>query len=304
MRIVLPDGFQNRGGLAQIVFAQIGLRCNQCRRNEAFCELESVLGILARAHRVAFQLFTGLGGEKHGFQPLRLAAFDDACRFLLVEQADGIVPLSVAAAVFQRRLCCPWQIGGFFRSIFGILLGGFIGALPARFDIKAAKAEFARFRVTGHRLELAARLVIFAFDEVGLRIEQMDQRFLIGAEQPLRAGRHLAGEDGITSAGGNEAGGQSLIAAVALPGAEIPACGIGRGPDGVDDPPDQHDGGNQRGDDGGGDHQAHFDQLALPDDGEHARPVGQPGETETESQNDNGESQNSGHALTPACQCW
>lgn len=222
--------------------------------------------VFARTHRVALQFFTGLCGKKHSFQPLSLAALDDACCFLLVEQADRVIPLAIAAAGFQCRLCCPGQVRGFFGCVLGILLGCFMGSLSARLDIKAAKAKFAGFRIAGHRLEFAPRLVIFAFDEVGLRIEQVDQRLLISTEKPLRAGRHLAGQNGVAGAGGDEAGGERLITTVALAGAKIASCRVRRCPYGIDDPPDQHDGRNQCSNDGGGDHQAHFDQLALPDD--------------------------------------
>ena len=161
----------------------------------------------AGTHGVAFQLFAGLGGEKHRFQPFRLAAFDDTGRPLLVEQAYGIVPLSVATTIFQRRLCCPGQIGRLFRRILGILLGGFVGALTARLDIKAPKAKFAGFGIAGHGFEFAPRRVIFSFDEIGLSVEQVDQWLLIGAEQPLCSCRHLPGKEGIAGAGGNETGG-------------------------------------------------------------------------------------------------
>ncbi|MND59517.1 hypothetical protein D3C80_507180 [compost metagenome] len=227
MWIVFPHGLQNRGGLAQIVFAQIGPCRDQSCRDQAFCELQSVLGILARTDRIAFQLFAGLGGEKHGFQALRFAAFDDAGRLLLVQQTDRVIPLSVATTIFQRRLCCPGQVGGFFRRVLGILLGGLISTLTAGLDIEAAKAKFAGLGIAGHGFEFAPRLVIFALNQVSLRIEQVDQRLLIGAEQPLRAGRHLAGENGIAGTGGNEAGGERLITAVALAGTEITTGGIG-----------------------------------------------------------------------------
>lgn len=60
-----------------------------------------------------------------------------------------------------------------------------------------------------------------AFDQSSLSLEQVDQRLLIGADEATGASGHLAGEQCIAGARGDQAGRERLIAAVALAGAEV-----------------------------------------------------------------------------------
>jgi len=184
-----------------------------------------------------------------------------------------------------------------FDGLFGILPGRFVGTEAAGFHVEATQAEFARFRIVRHALELGAGIVVFAFDEGGLRIEKMDQRFLIGAEQAAGTDAHLAGKKRVARAGRDQAGRQCLITTVTLASAKITADRIGRGPDDADDPPQKHDGADQRDHQRGCNHKARFDQVVLPGDGEQAGTIGKPGEAPAETENDEKENEKSDHSV-------
>ncbi len=297
VRLSLPDGFQNGGGLAQIVFAKIGLGGDKRCRHERLRQFQCGLCIVARTLRVDLELLFRLRGQKHGLQTLGFATLDDVGGLLLVEQADRIVPLAAAAFAFQRRLRGPGQIGRVFRRILGILQRCLMRALAAGLDIEAAKTKLARLGVICHCLEFAARGVILAFDEIGLGFQQMDQGLLIGAEQTLCSRRHLAGQQGIAGTGSDQAGRQCLIAAVPLAGAEVAACGMWGVPQRADHPPQDHNGCDEGGNHGGRHHHAHLYQLPLPFQRQNARTIRQPGEADGDEKDDDDEANDSGHVL-------
>ena len=176
-----------------------------------------------------------------------------------------------------------------------------VGAEALGFEIEAAKPEFTRFRIVGHRFEFGARLVMPAFDQSRLCFEQVDQRFLIGADEATGTGRHLARQQGIAGAGGDQAGRQRLIAAVALAGAKIARDGMRRGPDRADQPPGDHDDGDQRDQAACRDDQLRLIELAFPDQRQIAGAVREPGEAIAENENEDGRRRRGGSSISPPC---
>ncbi len=221
MRGRFPGLFEDRGGLAHAAFAEQRLCGNEGGRNEIGGKLQRLQGVVAGTRRVAFQLLGGARRQEDGVQTVGFGLFDDAGGLLLFEQADRIIPAAGLAAIFERRLCRPGKVRRVVGSLFGILAGRFIGPETAGFQIEAAQAKLARLWIVGHGLELGTRLIMAAFDQGGLGLEQVDQWFLIGADEATRAGSHLTGEQRIAGAGGDQAGRQCLITAVPLAGAEI-----------------------------------------------------------------------------------
>ena len=174
-------------------------------------------------------------------QTVGLRLFDNLGGLLLFQQTDGVVPAAGLAAIFERCLCCPRQVWRIVGRFFRVLAGGFVCAETSGLQVKAAQAKLPRLRIVGHRFELGACLVVAAFDERRLCFQKIDQRFLIGADKTARAGRHLAGEQGIAGAGSNEAGRQCLITAVAFTGAKEARHRMRRGPYQADEPPGHHE---------------------------------------------------------------
>ncbi|MCY1235065.1 hypothetical protein D9M72_476690 [compost metagenome] len=187
----------------------------------------------------------------------------------------------------------------FLGGAFGILPGRLVGTEALGFEVEAAKPEFAGLRIVGHQLELAARVIVLAFDEGGLRFEQVDQRLLVGADQSAGAGGHLAGKIGIARAGSDQAGRKRLVATVALAGAEITGDGVRREPDGAYQPDGDQHGCDQRDQERCGAHQAHLDELTLPDERKFTRSVREPREAEAETKHDQDENQNADHIWFP-----
>ena len=165
------------------------------------------------------------------------------------------------------------------------------------FEIEPAQAEQPHFGIVEHGLELLARAFMVAFEQRGLRLEQMDQRLLVGADQLGRFLGLLAGQRAIAGAGGDHAGRQRLIAAVAAAHAEIARDGVGAVPQRLDQPPDDH----HRGDDGNDRHRRHHQAdlvlIAVEGDDHLARPVGQPGKAEPEREDDGEEDENADHRV-------
>ena len=131
--------------------------------------------------------------------------------------------MSGAAAIFQRRLGGPGKVGCRFCGGLCILTRRFVGAETICLHIETAQAEFAGFRILGHFLEKAARLVVTTFDQGCLGVEDTDQWFLVCADEATGTGAHSARKQGIAGASGNEPRRKRLIAAISLARTEEPA---------------------------------------------------------------------------------
>ncbi len=303
MRRDLPDAFENRCCAPDVVVAQIRLGGDDGGRHEIAGKLQGGKGILPRTLRIGFQPLAGLGRQQDGLPAVRLLLVYDAGDALLVEKPDGVVPAALPTAVFQGRLCRPGKVGSILGGLLGVLAGRLVGSQPAGFNVETAKPELTGFRILGHAFELDAGVVVPALDQGGLGVEQVQKRLLVGAQQSLCAQAHLAGEDGVAGAGGDQSGGQGLVSPVPLAGAEIAPNGMRRGPDHLDDPPQDHGGGDDGHDRGCGNHQAGLDQVVPPGDRDHAGPVGQPGKAPSESKDDEDERKQSDHSAILSSGC-
>ena len=141
MRLELPDLLQGVRCLAQIVFAYVGLGSDDGGRHEILREFQRLQGAVARARRIGFQLVLGFCGKQDRLKAFGFMTFKDMGDLLLIEQADRIVPMTGAAAMFQRRLRCPWQVRRRLCCGFGILPGSFMRAEAVRFHIKTAQTK-------------------------------------------------------------------------------------------------------------------------------------------------------------------
>ena len=88
----------------------------------------------------------------------------------------------------------------------GIVAGRRAVAQPFGFEIKAAQAKHPHLRIVQHRLEFLAGAVMIAFEQRGLRVEKMDQRLLVRADQLGRLLVFLARQGGVAGAGRDHAG--------------------------------------------------------------------------------------------------
>ena len=141
-----------------------------------------------------------------------------------------------------------------------------------------------------------------AFQQRGLRVEQVDQRLLVGADQLGRFLGLLARQRAIAGAGGDHAGRQRLVAAIAAAHPEIARDRVGAVPQRLDQPPEDH----HRGDHGNDCHRRHHQRdlvlIAVEGDEHFARTVGQPGETQPQREDDGEEDEDADHrmVLTPS----
>jgi hypothetical protein len=144
-------------------------------------------------------------GQQHSLLAICIGSVRRCPPGAAIEQAQRLVPLAFLAAVGQRRRARPWQMRRQFRCLFGIVPRRLVGPLPLGFQIQPAQAQKPGLGILGHGLEQLARLVIAAFDQGRLHIEQMNQRLLIGAQQTSGALVHLARRHGIAGTGGQQA---------------------------------------------------------------------------------------------------
>ena len=87
----------------------------------------------------------------------------------------------------MRRIGGPGELRRGLGGASGIVARCRAVAEPLGFEIEPAQAEQPHFGIVEHRLELAARRLVIAFKQRGLRVEQLDQRLLVGALISLAA---------------------------------------------------------------------------------------------------------------------
>ena len=219
---------------------------------------------------------------------LRAMASRSACRLALRASMILSAPSQSPRAVFSSSvdIRCPFKLRRNVGGAPGIMSGGVPVAQPLGLEIEAAQAEQPHLGVVEHRLELLPRAVMVAFQQRRLRVEQHDQRLLVGADQLRRLLVHLAGKRTIAGAGRDHPGRQCLVAAIALAHPEVARDHVGARPDGLGQPPEDHHAGDDGDHRDGRDHQADLILVAAEGDDHVARPVGQPGKAQAEQEDE------------------
>ncbi len=238
MRLDLPGSLEDLGTLLDVVLPEQRPRRRQRRRYQVGRQPVRLQRRVARRRRVLVEDRHRLGGEQDRALALGCGLVEPARRLAGIEQLQRAVPVAARGRFLQRRIRCPAELRRGFGGAAGIVAGGGPVAEPLGFEIQAAQAEQTQFRVVEHRLELPARRLVVAFEQRGLRVEEVDQRLLVGADELrppcLFIFRASAASPG---AGGDHAGRQRLVAAVAAPDAEIARDRVGARPDRLGQPP-------------------------------------------------------------------
>ena len=147
-------------------------------------------------------------------------------------------------------------------------------AQPLCLQIQSAQAKQPHLGIVEHGLEFLTGTLVIAFQQRSLCIEQVDQRFLIGADQLGRLLGLAPRQRAVTRASRDHAGRQRLITPVATADPEVPGDRIGTVPDRLQQPPNDHHRGNDRHDGNRGHHQADLVLIAAEGDDHLARAIG------------------------------
>ena len=304
MRLGPPCRFEDLGALAHVVVVEQGHRRDNRGRREIRFEPVGFERCRAGAAWIGPGECFGLGGQKHGAAPVRDGALDLLCRFLRLDELQRSVPVATLRQFVDGRIGGPGKLGRGGGRAAGVMAGGIAVAEPLGLEIETAQAEQPHLGIVEHGLELGARRLVVALQQRGLGVEQVDQRLLVGADQLGGLLALPARQRRVAGAGGDHAGRQRLIAAIAPARPEMAGDGVGAVPDRLDQPPDDHHGGDDRHDGDGGHHEADLVLVAAEGDDHVTRPVGQPGEAEAEREDDEEEEQDADHVVLKPSSRW
>ena len=180
----------------------------------------------------------------------------------------------VARLVLEQRRSGPSDLRRRLGDLLGEMAGGLMLILTPRLDEQAMETEQPGLRLRGECLERGTRLVAVAGKL--RRLGGQQQRHRLRAEKRAALLRGLAGGTDIACANGDHPVGEHPVAAIAAAAAEIGLEGAGRPQDRADHRPQDRKHHEDRGDGERRHHQRRPDLVALPVEGDVARPVGEP----------------------------